>query len=177
MLYVNLLDLSKEDELSEAIVDRDDILAVSFSSNGSSSFRTLVSSLSFVVILIIVCAGALAFVVMFNLTNINVNERIHELATIKVLGFFDSEVAAYIYRENLISAFLGMVFGLVGGIFFEKYVIKTCEVEVVMFAPDIPAYCFLAAAALTVVFALFVNVMLYFRLKKIDMAASLKSVE
>lgn len=177
MLYVNLLDLSKEDELSEAIVDRDDILAVSFSSNGSSSFRTLVSSLSFVVILIIVCAGALAFVVMFNLTNINVNERIHELATIKVLGFFDSEVAAYIYRENLISAFLGMVFGLVGGIFFEKYVIKTCEVEVVMFAPDIPTYCFLAAAALTVVFALFVNVMLYFRLKKIDMAASLKSVE
>lgn len=177
MLYVNLLDLSKEDELSEAIVDRDDILAVSFSSNGSSSFRTLVSSLSFVVILIIVCAGALAFVVMFNLTNINVNERIHELATIKVLGFFDSEVAAYIYRENLISAFLGMVFGLVGGIFFEKYVIKTCEVEVVMFAPDIPAYCFLAAAALTVIFALFVNVMLYFRLKKIDMAASLKSVE
>lgn len=177
VLYVNMLDLSKEDELSEAIVNREDVLAVSYSSSGSSSFRTLVSSLSFVVILIIVCAGALAFVVMFNLTNINVNERIHELATIKVLGFFDSEVAAYIYRENLISAFLGMVFGLVGGIFFEKYVIKTCEVEVVMFAPDIPAYCFFAAAALTVVFALFVNVMLYFRLKKIDMAASLKSVE
>ncbi|MGN0603820.1 MAG: FtsX-like permease family protein [Oscillospiraceae bacterium] len=177
VLFLNMNDTSKENELSEAVVNRDDVLAVSYSSNGSESFRTLVSSLSFIVILVIVCAGALAFVVMFNLTNINVNERIHELATIKVLGFYDGEVAAYIYRENTISAFMGMLTGLVVGIFFEKFVIKTCEVDSVMFAPDIPAYCFFAAAGLTIVFAVFVNVMLYFRLKKIDMAASLKSVE
>ncbi|MGN0552031.1 MAG: FtsX-like permease family protein [Oscillospiraceae bacterium] len=177
VLFLNMNDTSKESELSEAIVDRDDILAVSYSSSGSDSFRTLVSSLSLIVVLVIVCAGALAFVVMFNLTNINVNERLHELATIKVLGFYDGEVAAYIYRENTISAFMGMFAGLVVGIFFEKFVIKTCEVDSVMFAPDIPAYCFLAAAGLTIVFAVFVNVMLYFRLKKIDMAASLKSVE
>ncbi|MGN0598415.1 MAG: FtsX-like permease family protein [Oscillospiraceae bacterium] len=177
VMFINMNDASKESELSEALVERDDVLAVSYSSSGSDSFRTLVSSLSFIVILVIVCAGALAFVVMFNLTNINVNERLHELATIKVLGFYDGEVAAYIYRENTISAFMGMLAGLVLGVFFEGFVRRTCEVESVMFAPDIPAYCFFAAAGLTAFFAVFVNVMLYFRLKKIDMAASLKSVE
>lgn len=177
VMFINMNDTSKESELSEALVERDDVLAVSYSSSGSDSFRTLVSSLSFIVILVIVCAGALAFVVMFNLTNINVNERLHELATIKVLGFYDGEVAAYIYRENTISAFMGMLAGLVLGVFFEGFVRRTCEVDSVMFAPDIPAYCFLAAAGLTALFAVFVNVMLYFRLKKIDMAASLKSVE
>lgn len=177
VMFINMNDTSKESELSEALVERDDVLAVSYSSSGSDSFRTLVRSLSFIVILVIVCAGALAFVVMFNLTNINVNERLHELATIKVLGFYDGEVAAYIYRENTISAFMGMLAGLVLGVFFEGFVRRTCEVDSVMFAPDIPAYCFLAAAGLTALFAVFVNVMLYFRLKKIDMAASLKSVE
>lgn len=177
VMFINLKDTSRESELSEALVERDDVLAINYSSSGSDSFRTLVSSLSFIVILVIVCAGALAFVVMFNLTNINVNERLHELATIKVLGFYDGEVAAYIYRENSISAFMGMVAGLVMGVFFEGFVRRTCEVEVVMFAPDIPAYCFWAAAGLTALFAVLVNIMLYFRLKKIDMAASLKSVE
>ncbi len=162
---------------AEKLVSRDDILMVSYAKDGNESFSKLVDSLSFIVILIIVCAGALAFVVMFNLTNINVNERMHELATIKVLGFYDGEVAAYIYRENSISAFMGMIVGLLVGIFFEKFVIKTCEVDSVMFAPDIPPYCFLASAALTIAFALLVNLMLYFKLKKIDMATSLKSVE
>lgn len=162
---------------TEKLVSRDDILMVSYAEDGNESFSKLIDSLSFIVILIIVCAGALAFIVMFNLTNINVNERMHELATIKVLGFYDGEVAAYIYRENSISAFMGMLVGLLVGVFFEKFVIKTCEVDSVMFAPDIPLYCFLASAVLTIAFALLVNLMLYFRLKKIDMAASLKSVE
>lgn len=177
VMFVDMNDTAKENEFSAALVDREDVLAISFSSNGSENFRTLVSSLSFIVILVIVCAGALAFVVMFNLTNINVNERLHELATIKVLGFYDGEVAAYIYRENTVSAFMGMIAGLILGVFFEGFVRRTCEVESVMFAPDIPAYCFFAAAGLTAVFAFLVNIMLYFRLKKIDMAASLKSVE
>lgn len=170
---------SENDEMpdTEKLVSRDDILMVSYAEDGNESFSKLVDSLSFIVILIILCAGALAFVVMFNLTNINVNERMHELATIKVLGFYDGEVAAYIYRENSISAFMGMLVGLLIGVIFEKFVIKTCEVDSVMFAPDIPLYCFLASAALTIAFALLVNLMLYFRLKKIDMATSLKSVE
>ncbi len=175
---VLFLKSEKDERLdAEKLVCRDDILMVSYAEDGSESFGKLVDSLSFIVIMIIVCAGALAFVVMFNLTNINVNERMHELATIKVLGFYDGEVAAYIYRENSISAFMGMLVGLLVGVFFEKFVIKTCEVDSVMFAPDIPLYCFLASAVLTIAFAMLVNLMLYFRLKKIDMAASLKTVE
>ncbi len=177
IIYVNMNDITAEDELSGAIVNREDVLAVTYSAGGGDSFRDLVSSLSLIVVVIIVSAGALAFAVMFNLANINVNERIHELATIKVLGFYDGEVASYIYRENTISALLGMLAGLVMGIFLEAFVIKTAEVDAVMFAPDIPAYCFLAAAGMTILFTVVVNVFLYFRLKKIDMAASLKAIE
>lgn len=177
ILLVNLTDISQEDAFSEALVKNDSVLAVTFSSGGGDKFRDLVDSLALIVLAIIVSAGALAFVVLFNLSNINVNERIRELATIKVLGFFDGEVAAYIYRENVLSTLMGTGAGLVLGIFLEKFVVKTAEVDAVMFAPGIPAYCFLAAAAITLFFAFLVNLTLYFRLKKIDMATSLKAIE
>ena len=134
-------------------------------------------SLALIVVAIIASAGALAFVVLFNLSNINVNERIRELATIKVLGFFDGEVAAYIYRENILSTIMGTGAGLILGIFLEKFVVQTAEVDAVMFAPGIAAYCFFAAAAISVFFSVLVNITLYFRLKKIDMATSLKAIE
>ncbi|MGI5905928.1 MAG: FtsX-like permease family protein, partial [Candidatus Pararuminococcus gallinarum] len=111
------------------------------------------------------------------LTNININERIRELATIKVLGFYDREVSAYIYRENTISALIGMAVGLVVGIFFERFVILTAEVDMVMFVPDIAPYCFILAAVLTILFTVIVNIVVHFKLKKIDMVESLKSVE
>lgn len=177
IFYLNLSDGADKEVLSSKLVQRDDVLAVSYSSDGGTSFRKLSDSLSMIVVAIIVSAGALAFVVLFNLANINVNERVHELATIKVLGFFDGEVAAYIYRENTISALLGMLVGLGLGVGLEKYVIMEAEVDVVMFAPEIPFYCFLFSAALTLLFALIVNICLYFRLKKIDMATSLKAIE
>ena len=126
---------------------------------------------------LIVSAGALAFVVLFNLANININERMRELATLKVLGFYDGELSAYVYRENTVSAVLGIAAGLLLGVFLSRFVITTAEVDAVMFAPDIPLYCFVFAALLTVVFAVFVNLILHFRLKKIDMAASLKAIE
>ena len=150
---------------------------MTYSSGGGDKFRDLVDSLSLIVVAIIVSAGALAFVVLFNLSNINVNERVRELATIKVLGFFDGEVAAYIYRENILSTLMGTGAGLILGVFLEKFVVKTAEVDAVMFAPGIKFYCFIAAAAITLFFALLVNITLYFRLKKIDMAASLKAIE
>lgn len=177
ILLFNMKDPSLEDELSEILVKNDSVLAVSYSSAGGDKFRDLVSSLSMIVLAIIVSAGALAFVVLFNLSNININERVRELATIKVLGFYDGEVAAYIYRENIISTLMGTAAGLVLGIFLEKFVIKTAEVDAVMFAVGIPFFCFLAAAAITLFFAFLVNLTLYFRLKKIDMATSLKAIE
>ena len=140
-------------------------------------FTDMMGSLNSIVWVLIISAGALAFIVMYNLVNINVNERIRELATIKVLGFYDKEVSAYIYRENNIAAAFGIMIGLVLGVFLERFVIVTAEVDAVMFAPDISAPCFLFAAALTVLFTLIVNITLHFQLKKINMVESLKSVE
>lgn len=177
IILQNMNDLSKEDELSTKLVSNETVLTVQFSSNGGDKFRDLVSSLSMIIVVVIVAAGALAFVVLFNLSNININERVRELATIKVLGFYDGEVAAYVYRENVLLTLMGTAAGLVMGIFLERFVVHTAEVDSVMFAPEIPLYCFLAAAALTILFAVLVNVTLYFRLKKIDMATSLKAIE
>lgn len=177
IILQNMNDLTKEDELSTKLVGNETVLTVQFSSNGGDKFRDLVSSLSMIIVVVIVAAGALAFVVLFNLSNININERVRELATIKVLGFYDGEVAAYVYRENVLLTLMGTAAGLIMGIFLERFVVHTAEVDSVMFAPEIPLYCFLAAAALTVLFAVLVNITLYFRLKKIDMATSLKAIE
>ena len=177
IILLNMNDTSKEDDLSAVLVKNETVLAVSLSSAGGEKFSDLVDSLSLIIVAIIVAAGALAFVVLFNLSNININERVRELATIKVLGFNDGEVAAYVYRENIILTVLGTLAGLALGVVFESFVINTAEVESVMFSREVPLYCFLAAAALTVVFSLLVNFTLYFRLKKIDMATSLKAIE
>ena len=115
--------------------------------------------------------------ILFNLVSISINERMRELATIKVLGFFDKEVSAYVYRENLISTLIGIACGLVLGIAFEKYVLMECEVDAVMFNPDITAHCFVYSALITAFFAFTVNLFMHFRLTKIDMAASMKAVE
>lgn len=177
ILLMNMADSSANDKLSEMLLEHEAVLGISYSSGGGDKFRDLVDSLALIVVAIIASAGALAFVVLFNLSNINVNERIRELATIKVLGFYDGEVAAYIYRENIVSTIMGTAAGLILGIFLEKFVVKTAEVDAVMFAPGIAAYCFLAAAAISVFFSVLVNITLYFRLKKIDMATSLKAIE
>lgn len=122
-------------------------------------------------------AGALAVVILYNLANININERTRELATIKVLGFFDGEVGAYVYRENTVSTIIGIIVGLIVGVFFEHFVISTSEVDEVMFSRDIPWFCYLMAAVAMIVFTVIVNVLLYFKLKKIDMASSMKAIE
>ena len=177
ILLMNMTDENASDKLSEILLEHNAVLGISYSSGGGDKFRDLVDSLALIVVAIIASAGALAFVVLFNLSNINVNERIRELATIKVLGFFDGEVAAYIYRENILSTIMGTGAGLILGIFLEKFVVQTAEVDAVMFAPGIAAYCFFAAAAISVFFSVLVNITLYFRLKKIDMATSLKAIE
>ncbi len=177
MFIINTAEGCNRDRLSAALLENDSVLGSSFSDDGSQKFKDLVSSLNMIVLALIVSAGALAFVVLFNLANININERMRELATIKVLGFYDGELSAYVYRENIVSAVMGIAAGLLLGVFLSRFVITTAEVDAVMFAPDIPLYCFVFAALLTAVFAAFVNIILHFRLKKIDMAASLKAIE
>ncbi len=163
--------------LSETLLTYDHVQGLSYASDTTEQFADMVDSMGSIMLVIIVSAGLLAFIVMYNLVNINVTERMRELATIKVLGFYNKEVSAYIYRENTISAVIGMLVGLFAGIFLERFVISTAEVDIVMFAPDIPFTAFLYAGALTLAFAFIVNFVLHFKLKKIDMVESMKSIE
>ena len=175
--FANLNENADEDAAAEELLQTDALLRLDFTSRGGNNFRKLVRALGYVVVLILISSGLLAFAVLYNLANINIIERKRELATIKVLGFYDREVYSYIFRENLLSSALGMLTGLVTGIFLCKYVVRTAEVDVVMFAPDIPWYCFVLAAAVTMIFTLLVNLMLRRRLRAIDMAASMKAIE
>lgn len=166
-----------ENKLSRDLLKNSDAKAISFTTGISKNFKDIVSSLNYIVIILIVSAGLLAFVVLYNLTNVNISERIREIATIKVLGFYDNEVSAYVYRENMILTILGMLMGLLFGIFLHRYIVVTAEVDYVMFGRDISQMSFLYAAVLTLMFSAFVNFVMYFKLKKVDMVQSLKSVD
>lgn len=177
IFYLNMAENCDTDTVSKEILSNEQVMSVNFMEFAGDTFRQLVKNLNAIVIVIIASSGALAFVVLYNLSNINITERMRELATIKVLGFHDSEVASYIYRENTVSSVLGMLLGLFGGIFLNRFVVQTAEVDIVMFCPDIPLHSFIYAAALTLLFTAAVNALLYFKLKKIDMAGSMKAIE
>ncbi|MGN1101437.1 MAG: ABC transporter permease, partial [Huintestinicola sp.] len=176
-ILLNTSEDADPDVISSELISCDAVISVSFTVNGTDKFRKLISSLDLIVAVIVIFAGALAVVILYNLANININERIRELATIKVLGFFDGEVGAYVYRENIVSTIIGIILGLFVGIFFEHFVIVTAEVDEVMFSRDIPWFCYVMAAAAMTVFTVLVNLLLYFKLKKIDMASSMKAIE
>lgn len=164
-------------ELGEKLMAMEGVQALSFVKDTRESFGNTVKNLNYVVALIIVSAAALAFVVLYNLTNINITERIREIATIKVLGFYDSEVSAYVFRENILLTLIGDAVGLVAGIWLHKFVIQVAQTDSVMFGRNLPFWCFAAAFVMTVIFALMVDFIMHFRLKKISMVESLKSVE
>lgn len=165
------------DELSQELLDNEDILTISYTSESGNRFRDIIENLNYIVLVIIFSAGALAFIVLYNLININVNERHRELATIKVLGFYDREVSSYIFKESTLSCIIGIIIGLFLGIPLDRFVISSAEVDAVMFAPGINLLSFVYAGILTFVFNMIVNFAVHFKLKKIDMVESLKSVE
>ena len=142
-----------------------------------STINYSTDALGIVTIVLLVLACALAFVVLFNLTLINISERTRELATIKVLGFQDTETAMYIYRENMAVTVLGIILGLAGGILLTIFVLDSVEIDMLKFPYIIRSVNFMLSAALSLVFALFVNLVTYRRLVLIDMVESLKSVE
>lgn len=166
-----------EDSLSQDILKLDNISSVYFTTGITDSYEDMIGSLNYVIIVIIISAGALAFVVLYNLTNINISERFREIATIKVLGFYDNEVANYIYRENVILTILGTILGLFLGVFLHRFVIVTTEIEMIMFGREIRKISFVYSALLTLVFASLVNFVMYYKLKNVNMVQSLKSVE
>ena len=168
-------------EAREAIAaqlqEQEGVATAGFTEDTRASFDDLVESLNSIILVIIFCAGALAFVVLYNLTNINVTERQRELATIKVLGFRDGEVAGYIYRETSLLTILGCAVGLAFGVLMHSFVIQTVEVDMVMFGRTVEPLSFVYSALLTLLFAVIVDLVMYPKLKKIDMVESLKSVD
>lgn len=163
--------------IAAQLQEQEGVATAGFTEDTRASFDDLVESLNSIILVIIFCTGALAFVVLYNLTNINVTERQRELATIKVLGFRDGEVAGYIYRETSLLTILGCAVGLVFGVLMHSFVIQTVEVDMVMFGRTVEPLSFVYSALLTLLFAVIVDLVMYPKLKKIDMVESLKSVD
>ena len=174
-----LTDTSQQgrDEVSAALLAMDEVASLNFTADSMAMVLNMLESIDAVVVLIIVCAACLAFVVLYNLTNINIAERVKEIATIKVLGFYDREVDAYVNRESVILTLIGALFGLAGGVALHKFVILTVEVDAVMFGRDIQPMSFVYALALTFLFSLFVNLVMGRKLKQISMVESMKAPE
>ena len=170
----------KDDQIEKTgtkLLAMDGVLNVSYTSSIEGRLDDMLRSLNLVIVVLIVSAGMLAFVVLYNLNNINITERQRELATLKVLGFYDGEVASYVYRENILLTIIGSVVGMVLGNFLHRYTILTVEVEEAMFGRQIHWQSYLYSFLFTVAFSLFVNWVMFYKLKKIDMVESLKSVE
>ncbi len=172
-------DLSEQEQkdLSSKIKETGVVSSLSFNSISIDMFDTTMKNFSYVSLVLIVSAGLLAFVVLYNLESVNISERKRELATIKVLGFYDSEVYGYTSRETILLSLIGMICGIPVGVILTHYIIRTCELDMMMFDSHISLSSYLSALGITIVFMILVNITTYFVLKKIDMIESLKSVE
>ena len=167
----------REKELGSEILQQPGVYNVSYTSDTKREINDMLQALVLVIIVLIITAALLAFVVLYNLNNVNITERRRELATLKVLGFYDQEVAAYVYHENIILTLMGIVVGVGLGTLLHQYIIHTIRVDMVMFGQHVSLVSFLISAVLTAVFSAFVNFVMYFKLKEINMVESLKSVE
>ena len=165
------------DELSEEILKEDAPSGTTTTEYTRSQFARVLNSLDIITLVVVVAAAMLAFVVLYNLNNINMTERRRELATIKVLGFYDGETAAYIFRENILLTVVGSALGLILGKFLHYFIITTVETDVIMFIRAAQPHSYAYSFGLTCLFSLLVNGIMYFSVKKIDMIESLKSVE
>ena len=164
-----------EDRMAKQLMENLEIANVSFMSKSRDALKDTVQSLNIIMWVLIVSAGLLAFIVLYNLTNINISERIRELSTIKVLGFYDNEVVRYVYRENILLTLMGIFFGLFLGKIEHGYILQTVELDMTMFSPDIQPLSYVYASLITLFFTLIVGIIMYFRLKKIDMIEALKA--
>ena len=165
------------EDLERELVGLDGVTSLTRMEDPRHTYGTSRESVDYAVILIIVCAAALAFVVLYNLTNINITERMRELATLKVLGFYDGELSAYIYRENVILTVFGVAMGMVMGKLLHQWLILTVEIDMLMFGRQLSLISYAYAVVLTVLFSLLVNLAAHRKLKKLDMVESLKTVE
>ena len=175
--YEEGVDQAASDGVSAHLMAMEGVTAYSYIATIRDSFTNSMNAINYAVVIIILAAAALAFVVLYNLTNINITERTRELATLKVLGFYDRETTAYVYRENLFLTLFGIALGLGLGRVLHAWMVVTVEIDLVMFGRTAPLYAYVLAGLLTVVFSAAVNVAAHFRLKRVDMVESLKTVE
>lgn len=179
-IYLNIdedLNDEKEEQISKYLLSNDNISQVVRVSSISQSFEDMMGSLNIVVVVLITCAGLLAFVVLYNLNSINIEERKRELATIKLLGFYNKELSSYVFRENIVLTILGAIIGLVLGVYLHSFVVITAEMDIVMFGRGSTITSYILAFLITIVFAVLINLIMNKELRKIDMIESLKSVE
>ena len=179
VVYTQLSDISSDEQKKVANdwMEKDEILTVSVLEDQLNGILSTLDSLNVIVLVVIICAGMLAVVVLYNLTNINISERIREIATIKVLGFYNIETANYIYRENIILTLTGALVGLPLGMVFLSFIMVSIQMEMVMFPQYITVLSYAIGFVLTLIFSLFVNFIMYFKMKKVSMVESLKSIE
>ena len=171
------LTTEQKDNLAKDLMAEYSISALAYQEDIQSSFDTLFDALGYIVVVLVVSAGLLSLIVLYNLSSINIHERIKEIATIKVLGFNDREVANYIFRENILLGVFGTIFGLLGGIGLHRIVILVGEVDLIRFGRDAGVMAFVWATVLSMGFTMLVNLILMRNLRKVDMVESLKSIE
>ena len=176
-VYVSLPDEADIHEVSAALMKADGVTAVTVNSDMLNRISQMMSCMNYIVIIIIICAGALAFIVLYNLNNINITERVREIATIKVLGFYPKETASYVFRENMVLTAIGCGLGLILGKWFHRFVMGEIQIDMVSFNVQINAVSYLFSVLLTLGFAWIVNRMMTGKLERINMAESLKSVD
>ena len=179
LFFINTVELTEEqqDDLTRRLLQNPNILNVTYKEKLVDNSKNMLTSLDKVVVILILLSAALSLVVLYNLSNININERHREIATLKVLGFYDKEVDAYINRENIIVTIIGIALGLLVGFFLTKIVVSTVEIEKACFINRIKPLSYVLAIAMSASFTLLVNWITHFNLKKINMIDSLKSVE
>ena len=168
---------ASEKTIAEKLMEEEPVINVSFLADSSSALDDTTGTLNIVVWVLIISAGLLAFIVLYNLNNINISERIRELSTIKVLGFYDKEVTMYIYRENIFLTIFGVLVGLLAGFMLHGYVLQTVELDMIMFSPTVHVISYVYASIITILFTIIVGIVMYLKLKKVDMIEALKSNE
>ncbi|MBR3948364.1 MAG: FtsX-like permease family protein [Clostridia bacterium] len=176
-LALENMDAAQKNALAEELMDVYDISAIAYTSQIQSSMQNILDSISMVVVIMIVCAGLLAFIVLYNLSIINITERLKEIATIKVLGFDDGEVSAYIFRENILLTVIGIVEGIISGIVVHRIVLMMADVDIITYGRNIDFSSFIYSVVLAFGFSMLVNIVLHSKLKKVEMVESLKSIE
>lgn len=177
VMFLNLNKDIDKDKLTSKLTENENVLSVIYIEDMLASADDMLKSLNKVVLIIIVLAASLSFIVLYNLSTINIDERKREISTLKVLGFYDREVDKYITKENIVFTIIGIMFGLVFGYFLTSAVITTVEIEKASFIHHISLYSYIMTFLITMIFTLIVNLVMHFKLKKVDMIASLKSVD